>query len=70
MGQGSKNRRYEEPVRPLYLQVSDLLADRIAEGTLKPDLADLSEIALSLELGVSTETVRKALEDLKSRRAV
>lgn len=48
--------------RPLYLQVRDVLAERIASGGLRPGIAFPSEGDLAREVGVSTGTVRKALQ--------
>jgi GntR family transcriptional regulator len=48
--------------RPLYLQVRDQLAARIAAGEWKPNVAIPSEGDLARQLGVSSGTMRKALE--------
>jgi GntR family transcriptional regulator len=47
--------------RALYLQVRDLLTDRIAQGTWKAGCHIPNEMDLAREVGVSTGTVRKAL---------
>lgn len=57
-------------LRPLYRQVRDILAQRIAtghwpEGTLLP-----SEFELAADLGVSQGIVRKALKDMESEHLV
>ena len=49
-------------IRPLYLQVRDVLAERIAAGDWKPGTIIPNEGDLARELGVSPGTVRKALE--------
>ena len=56
--------------RPLYLQVCDLLAERIAAGEWKPGGILPNEVDLARELGVSTGTVRKALDKLEVNRMV
>jgi GntR family transcriptional regulator len=50
--------------RPLYLQVCDVMADRIATRGWKPGSALPNEGDLAREFGVSAGTVRKALERL------
>jgi DNA-binding GntR family transcriptional regulator len=47
--------------RPLYLQVRDAVAERIATGTWKTGNAIPNEGDLAREFGVSVGTVRKAL---------
>ena len=54
--------------RPLYLQVKDMLVQRIAAGAWKPGAAIPNEIELSRELGISVGTVRKALDEMESER--
>jgi GntR family transcriptional regulator len=56
--------------RPLYLQVRDLLAQRIAKGEWKPGSMLPSEDELSRQLGVSMGTMRKALDVLEDERQV
>jgi GntR family transcriptional regulator len=56
--------------RPLYLQVRDLLAQRIAQGEWKPGSMLPSEDELARELGVSMGTMRKALDGLEEERLV
>ncbi len=62
------------PIRPsttaLYLQVRDLLAQRIVTGEWRPDSAVPNERDLAHEIGVSTGTVRKALELLETQKLV
>ena len=48
--------------RPLYLQLRDALAERIAGGDWKPGNAIPNESDLAREFGVSTGTMRKALD--------
>jgi GntR family transcriptional regulator len=56
--------------RPLYLQLCDLMADRIATGAWKPGSALPNEGDLAREFGVSSGTVRKALERLEEIRLI
>ena len=56
--------------RPLYLQVKDMLIQRIAAGAWKPGAAIPNEIELSRELGISVGTVRKALDEMESERLI
>jgi GntR family transcriptional regulator len=56
--------------RPLYMQVRDVLAERIASGGLLPGSAFPSEGDLAREIGVSAGTVRKALQIMESDRLV
>jgi GntR family transcriptional regulator len=57
-------------VEPLYVQVRNLLAQRIADGVWPPGTMLPNEIELARELGVSSGTVRKALDTLESERLV
>lgn len=56
--------------RPLYLQVRDALAERIASGGLRPGAAIPSEGDLAREIGVSPGTVRKALHLMEADRLI
>jgi len=56
--------------RPLYLQVKDMLVQRIVAGTWKPGAAIPNEIELSRELGISVGTVRKALDEMEGERLI
>jgi GntR family transcriptional regulator len=56
--------------RPLYLQVKDMLIQRIAVGAWKPGAAIPNEIELSRELGISVGTVRKALDEMESEHLI
>jgi GntR family transcriptional regulator len=62
------------PDRPykksLYLQVRDLLAEHIARGTWKAGSSIPNEMDLAREVGVSSGTVRKALELLEVQRLI
>jgi GntR family transcriptional regulator len=57
-------------MRPLYLQVRDLLLERITSAVWKPGSPLPSELDLAKELGVSSGTVRKALDTLEAERVV
>ena len=48
--------------RPLYLQLRDALAERIAHGEWRPGTAIPNESDLAREFGVSSGTMRKALD--------
>jgi GntR family transcriptional regulator len=54
--------------RPLYLQVRDALAARIAGGEWKPNAAIPNESDLAREFGVSSGTMRKALDLMEGER--
>jgi GntR family transcriptional regulator len=54
--------------RPIYLQVCDALTERIAKGEWKPGQAIPNEIELARSLGISSGTVRKALELMETNR--
>ncbi len=56
--------------RPLYLQVRDALAARIAKGAWKPGKAIPNELDLAREYGVSAGTMRKALDVIESERLI
>lgn len=56
--------------RALYLQVRDVLAERIASREWKPGLALPNESDLARELGVSAGTVRKALDLMEADRLI
>lgn len=54
--------------RPLYLQLRDALAERIANGEWKPGSAIPNESDLAREFGVSAGTMRKALDLMEAER--
>jgi len=56
--------------RPLYLQVRDVLAERIASGEWKPGVAMPNEGDLASQFSVSPGTMRKALELLEAERVL
>lgn len=57
-------------VQPLYLQVRDLLLDRISTGIWKPGASVPNEQEIARDLGVSSGTVRKALDTLEQDRLI
>ncbi|MBX9590360.1 MAG: GntR family transcriptional regulator [Hyphomonadaceae bacterium] len=56
--------------RPLYIQVRDALAERIALGEWKPNTTVPNEMDLARGFGVSPGTTRKALDLLESEGIV
>jgi GntR family transcriptional regulator len=56
--------------QPLYLQLHDALAERIATGAWKPGMAVPNEGDLAREFGVSPGTMRKALDLMEHERLV
>lgn len=56
--------------RPLYLQVRDAVAERIASRAWKPGISIPNEGELAREFGVSTGTMRKALDLVEAQRLV
>jgi GntR family transcriptional regulator len=57
-------------IRPLYLQVRDMLVERITAGQWKPGAGISNEVDLSRELGVSVGTVRKALDVMEQEHLI
>ncbi len=53
--------------KPLYLQVKDLMIQRLAAGAWRPGEALPSEFGLAAEFKVSQGTVRKALDELAAQ---
>ena len=56
--------------QPLYMQLRDVLAQRIASGEWKSGNTVPNEIDLARELGVSQGTVRRSLDLLESEHVV
>jgi GntR family transcriptional regulator len=54
--------------KPLYLQLRDVLVERIATGDWKPGDAIPNESNLAREFGVSAGTMRKALDLMEAER--
>jgi GntR family transcriptional regulator len=55
---------------PVYLQLAEILAARIASGELPVGRTIPSEKSLEQEFGLSRGTVRKAVEVLRERKLV
>lgn len=55
---------------PLYLQIKELLIQRVLSGHWRPGEALPSEMKLALEYNVSQGTVRKALEEMAAEHLV
>lgn len=55
---------------PVYVQVANLIAERIAAGTYLPDRPIPSETHLQQELGVARDTVRAGVALLRDRGLV
>ncbi len=60
--------KYKFITRPLFLQVRDELASRVAGGIWKPGYAIPNESQLAAELGVGHGTVRKALDLMEAEK--
>lgn len=56
--------------RPLYLQLRDVLVERIGSGVWQPGAVVPNEGELAREFSVSPGTIRKALEILESERVL
>lgn len=55
---------------PVYIQIADIVADRIAKGELRPHRPIPSEARLVGEFGVARETVRRSVALLRERGLV
>ncbi len=53
--------------RPLYVQLADVIAAKIASGELAPDRPIPSENHLADEYGVARLTARRAAQELRER---
>ncbi|MGQ4360895.1 GntR family transcriptional regulator [Streptomyces sp. SAS_272] len=53
--------------RPLYVQLADVIAKKIAAGELAPDRPIPSENHLADEYGVARLTARRAAQELRER---
>lgn len=54
-----------DDVRAPYLQLADILRERIADGTFEPGKRLPSLIDLEAESGLNSKTIRKSLEVLR-----
>ena len=59
-----------EGPEPLYLQIADVIAARIADGTYPPRRRIPSETEISEEFGVARPTARSAVQLLRGRGLV
>lgn len=69
-GRGSGTRLAGPDFRPLYVQVKDLMIERIGSGAWKPGSLLPNEFRLAEEFGVSQGTVRKALSEMEAQKLV
>ncbi|MDK1347521.1 GntR family transcriptional regulator [Streptomyces sp. 378] len=53
--------------RPLYVQLADVIAEKVASGELAPDRPIPSENHLADEYGVARLTARRAAQELRER---
>src|SRR5262245_52737770 len=58
------------PAQPLYLQLREVLAERITSGEWRPGYVIPNEVELARELGVSQGTVRRSLDLLEREHVV
>lgn len=56
--------------KPVYLQLADLVADKITAGELKRDRPVPGERRMAEEYGVAHLTVRRAMRELRERGLV
>lgn len=59
-----------ESATPIYVQVADVIAARIASGQYAPDRPIPSELHLQQEFGIARDTVRAAVGLLRLRGLV
>ncbi|MFF5372079.1 GntR family transcriptional regulator [Streptomyces sp. NPDC013187] len=65
--EGSKPTLDPMSARPLYMQLADVIAGKIASGELAPDRPIPSENHLADEYGVARLTARRAAQELRER---
>ncbi len=70
LGGGMPDLETRLAARPLYLQVRDVLVQRIVVGHWKPGSTLPNETQLAQQLGISIGTVRKALDLMEDERIV
>ena len=61
--------RHNSPV-PVYIQLADLIAERIDSGELQPDYPIPSEAWMQQHYGIARNTARRAVELLRERGLV
>jgi DNA-binding GntR family transcriptional regulator len=59
-----------ESATPIYVQVADVIAARITDGTYLPDRPIPSESHIQQEFGIARDTVRAAVGVLRERGLV
>jgi GntR family transcriptional regulator len=59
-----------EGMTPVYVQVADIVAGRIERGELLPNRPIPSEVSMQQEFGIARGTVRRAVEELRTRGLV
>jgi DNA-binding GntR family transcriptional regulator len=59
-----------ESGRPIYAQLADIIAAKIATGELAPDRPIPAETRLAEEYGVARLTARRAVRELRDRGLV
>ncbi|GAA3350017.1 hypothetical protein GCM10020358_74340 [Amorphoplanes nipponensis] len=59
-----------EGMKPVYVQVADVIAARIGRGELAPNRPIPSETAMVQEFGIARGTARRAVELLRERGLV
>lgn len=59
-----------EGMKPVYVQVADIIASRIERGELVPNRPIPSESAMQQEFGIARGTARKAVDLLRKRGLV
>lgn len=52
------------------MQIADVLAARIEDGTYPPEARLPAELDLVAEFGASRESVRRAIKELRERRLI
>jgi len=53
--------------RLVYVQIADVIAARIEDGTYPPEARLPAELDFAAEFGASRESVRRAVEELRKR---
>lgn len=59
-----------EGMTPVYVQVADIIAARIAAGELQPNRPIPSEAQMAQEFGIAKLTARRAARELRDRGLV
>ena len=56
-----------ESGRPLYMQLADIIAAKIASGEYQPDRVVPPSARLAQEYGIAVMTARRAMQELRER---